>query len=193
MASLFFQCIHVIRIDDPGLVSSRDDNWQEKGREFFGRQLYEDAARCFERAHDTQSCSIAKAFLARQNADNLRPEDPKRAQMYHQSGLAFQSSARVDAPRLEQKGLWSRAAECFFNGGSHLNAGRSYKEAESYDNCVSELIKAAAFDEAVDIIRSHRPSIQTPIVENAIEAAKMGYTEACLHRFVFWSLKSVHC
>ncbi|KAG8982207.1 hypothetical protein FRB93_008303 [Tulasnella sp. JGI-2019a] len=160
-------------------VQSTNADWAKSGRLLFAKKLYPQSIFCFEKADMPLEKAIAEAYLSRQQARRLLSHDPKRSAAFVASGSAFEEAAALSADMpTQRKKLFLAAAECFIQGGRRIRAAKAYYNAEEYTESALEYRKAKSYDQAVQVIHTHRASINPTIAEEIISVVKLVYVKA---------------
>ncbi|KAI0762352.1 hypothetical protein C8Q74DRAFT_1336826 [Fomes fomentarius] len=149
-------------------MSSSPEEWAATARSLFNNRRYPQAMHCYERAGMTRERAVAQAYHLRERA---RSASPSQREAYVTAAEAFLASAR-DA--ITEKNAYYRiAAECFAHCEDHARAAKAYFDASEYDLAAQYYRKAGNFDEAVEVIRSHKSDMSPSVVENITEVSKL--------------------
>ncbi|THG96062.1 hypothetical protein EW026_g5704 [Hermanssonia centrifuga] len=160
-------------------VSSTPEEWAKTARDLFDHRRYLQAARCYERALLNRERDIAHAFYLREQARGTsstgRIANTVRITAFVAAANAFSASAVAAAKRSEKIAYHRNAAECFVEAADDVRAAEAFLHAELFTRAAQHYRKAGMFDNAVEVIQSHRTSIQDDDAENIIAVAKMHY------------------
>ncbi|KAF8151989.1 hypothetical protein K438DRAFT_1988110 [Mycena galopus ATCC 62051] len=157
-------------------ISSTAAEWEEQGRKLFANKRYQQSKHCFERALLPQQAAMAGAYYLRAEArkcpvGNNRQAIQARRAAFMEAAVAFADCAKEDGTLA----YFRIAAECFEQAGEDLQAAESYLAAEEYTRSTELYRKLGKFDEAVDILKSHREDIRPEVVESVTNVARLFY------------------
>lgn len=156
-------------------MSSSPEEWAATARSLFNNRRYPQAMHCYERAGMMREKAVAQAYYLRERARSAsvtpQRDQPSQKEAYVTAAEAFLASAR-DA--ITEKNAYYRiAAECFAHCEDHVRAAKAYLDASEYDLAAQHYRKAGNFDEAVDVIKSHKSDMSASVVENITEVSKL--------------------
>ncbi|KAG8957107.1 hypothetical protein FRC00_004466, partial [Tulasnella sp. 408] len=159
-------------------VSNREEEWAEQAQQYFAKNLFSEAAFCFQRALMPWWMAIAQTYKDRQEAIRLTEKDSSRlskfsdvAQTFNQLAQEGQSKEDEESVRL----LFANAGECYAVVEDHLSAAVAFLNARKYTATAHHYRMAGLFDEAVDIAK--RYPIDPEVAENIIYTAKVEFTK----------------
>ncbi|KAG8921187.1 hypothetical protein FRC02_000403 [Tulasnella sp. 418] len=159
----------VSEINILSLGSSTPDQWLQRGRDFFGRQLYSHAATCFDNAGDHYQESIARAYHARQKAQSLIIVDESYKNAYRSCAELFvlcctQSEAQNTSEHGE---LLRKAAECFALATNHQKAGSVYEGIGRYSEAAKQWELCGDFEKLMVLLLNQRHRITPDVFQKA--------------------------
>jgi tetratricopeptide (TPR) repeat protein len=165
-------------MDVPRLaVQSTPEEWAVQGRALFRSKRYSQAVHSFERALLPREAAIAQAYYLREKARVLasgtRQKNAERAVAYDAAADAFVQCAK-DAEK-DAKAYYRAAGECYAQGGNDKRAAETYLAAEKFTEAAQYFRKGGFFDEAVEVVQQHRPSIDDHFAETLIDVARVIY------------------
>jgi hypothetical protein len=158
-------------------VKSNSKQWAETGKSLFSNKRYSQAAYCYGRAAMPQEAAVANAYSCRETARKIPPDSAQnsraRSKAFIVAAYAYKDCA-ASAKRMKHKYLRS-AGECFESGGDDLKAASAYLEGEEFTRAAQSYCRATVYDTAMEIIRAHRDSMDSKVVEQLIEEARLLY------------------
>lgn len=160
-------------------TTSTPEEWGQTARTLFDNRRYMQAVHSYERAGLLREKDVAYAYYLREQArakpTTSRPSNTSRNEAYLATARAFFSSAKVADSRQEKLAYYRIAAECFSEGDDYGSAAKAYLSALEYTRSAQHYRKAGMFDEAVDVIQTHRKDIPAPAAEKILDVAKIHY------------------
>lgn len=159
-------------------VSSSCEEWASKGKELFDRKKFFQAKHCYERASMPREVAISNAYYLRGEARKIPSGNSRHLKERLHRGFVTAAEAFLDCAQAASKNraIYIRcAAECLQLAPEELRAAKTYLEAQEYNAAAKLFRKLGHFDEAVDIIRNHKKYMQTEIVQNIEEVARLFY------------------
>ncbi|KAG5351772.1 hypothetical protein C0989_004981 [Termitomyces sp. Mn162] len=159
-------------------VSSSREEWASKGKELFERKKFFQAKHCYERASMPREMAIANAYYLRGEARKIPSGDSRhlkeqRHREFIKAAEAFLGCAQEAG---KNRTVYFRcAAECLELAAEVLQAANTYLEAHEYNIAAKLFRKLGLFDEAVDVIKTCKEYMQSDIVENIKEVARLFY------------------
>ncbi|KAG6884795.1 hypothetical protein C0992_005764 [Termitomyces sp. T32_za158] len=159
-------------------VSSSCEEWATKGKELFERKRYFQAKHCYERALMPREMAIANAYYLRAEARKIPRGNSRHLKEQLHRGFVTAAEAFLDCAleASKNRAVYIRcAAECLELAPEELLAAQKYLEAKEYNAAAKLFRKLGHFDEAVDIIKNYKKYMQTNIVENIEEVARLFY------------------
>jgi tetratricopeptide (TPR) repeat protein len=179
-----------IQCDVPGgdilrlAVTSTPEEWTATGRTLFTSRRYLQAMHAFERAGRAREAKIAKTYSLRDAARST----PFSKESMSGKRNAFSSAAKSfwecaeEAKGKERRVFFHNAADCFEEAGTcgdnmedYRRAAQAYENAKEYAPAVRLYRKTEMFDEAVQIIQTHRQEVGEELASNVLEVARLFY------------------
>ncbi|TCD62368.1 hypothetical protein EIP91_006977 [Steccherinum ochraceum] len=158
---------------------SSPEEWAQTARTLFDNRRYLQAVHSYERAGLLREKDVAYAYYFREQARAMpatsRPGDNPRNVAFIDAAEAFLASAEVAESRQERLAYYRIAAECFTEGDENGRAAAAYLSATEYTRSAQHYRKAGMFDEAVNVVQTHRKDIPAPAAEKIIDVAKLHY------------------
>ncbi|RPD59343.1 hypothetical protein L226DRAFT_495257 [Lentinus tigrinus ALCF2SS1-7] len=155
--------------------SSSKDEWASAARNLFRKGQYSEAMHGFERAGLEYEQQVALAHLLRSQA-RATPVNPRvgicQADAFLKAADAFNKVA--DGSEHSER-FYRCAAECYTRGGDDRMAGAAYRAAAEYSLAAQHYRKAGCFDEAVEVVRTHRDEVSSAVQQHIIEVSKLQY------------------
>ena len=139
------------------------------------------AMHCFERAGLNREVAVSRTYYLREQAQSTPTHISKqsssslREKAFAIAADAFLSCVVSATTVTEKKGYLRSAADCFENALDDFKAAHAYAQAEEFTTAAKLYRKCAKFDEAVEIVINHRPSIELEVAENIIDVARLFY------------------
>ncbi|KAJ6519176.1 hypothetical protein C8R45DRAFT_1204389 [Mycena sanguinolenta] len=163
--------------DTPRLaISSTAAEWEEQGRRLFANKRYRQSKHCFERALLPQQAAMAGAYYLRAEARKASTATTRQAIQDRKTAFLEAAKAFADCAKGDGTLTYFRiAAECFEEAGEELQAAEIYLMAQEYTRSTELYRKLGRFDEAVDIVQSHREKIRPEVVDNVTNVARLFY------------------
>ncbi|KAG6865346.1 hypothetical protein C0993_008151 [Termitomyces sp. T159_Od127] len=159
-------------------VSSSCEEWANKGKELFERKRYLQAKHCYERASMPRETAIANAYYLRGEARKIPKGNSRHLKEQLHRGFVAAAEAFLDCAQgaSKNRAIYIRCAtECLELAPEELRAAEKYLEAQEYNAAARLFRKLGHFDEAVDIVKNHKKYMQTDIVQNIEEVARLFY------------------
>ncbi|KAL4254519.1 hypothetical protein ABKN59_003247 [Abortiporus biennis] len=158
-------------------MSSTPQEWAKTARNLFTNKRYPQAAHCYERAGMSREKNVALAYYSREQARRKprgsRTLDSERTVAYVSTAEQFLQLANV-SPK-EALSYYRIAAELFVEVGENRRAAEAYLSAQEYSRSAKLYRKAALFDEAVAVVRSHEDKIPPSEADAILTVAKLFY------------------
>lgn len=153
-------------------VTSTAEEWAKTGKELFRNQRYSQAMHCFERSGNTYERSIAEAYHLRQQA---RIQHSGRKAAFTAAANAFCTCAEDSPSSIRKKDYLRMAGDCYREADDFGRAAHAFLNAEEYNHASRFFRKAGMFDDAVDVIKTNRGSVDQALAEEIIDVAKVHY------------------
>ncbi|PCH33053.1 nucleoside triphosphate hydrolase protein [Wolfiporia cocos MD-104 SS10] len=169
------------KINTSGLAeSSSKEEWEKRALDLFNNKQYLQAMQSYERASRPREKNVAHAYYLREvaRATPLHSRDGGQTRQVAFTGAAeaFWSSARCQGASAEEQLAYYRiAAECYTMCGNYGKAGEAYCCASQYALSAQSYRRGGMFDEAVEVIRSHRNSIDESIAKSILDVSRLEY------------------
>ncbi|RDX51441.1 hypothetical protein OH76DRAFT_1481370 [Lentinus brumalis] len=158
--------------------SSSNEERARAARNLLRRRQYSEAMHGFERAGLQHEQRVALAYLLRNQA-RATPVNPQvgisQAAAFVKAAKAFKTAAQEAEDDREQRTYYRIAAECYTRGGDDRRAGAAYRAAKEYTLATQHFRKAGCFDEAVEVVRSHRDEVLPAVREHILDVSKLQY------------------
>ncbi|KAG8939076.1 hypothetical protein FRC04_007029 [Tulasnella sp. 424] len=168
-------------------VINHEEEWAEQAQQYFAKNLFSEAAFCFQRAGMPWWMAVAQTYKDRQEAMRLAEKDPSRSSKFREVAQTFDRLAQGGQSKEDQESLrllFSNAGECYIVVPDHLPAAVAFLNARKYTAAAYQYRMAGCFDEAVYIVK--RYTVDPEVAENIKYAAKVSYTKgkdtASLHK-----------
>ncbi|CAG8567860.1 13873_t:CDS:10 [Dentiscutata erythropus] len=146
------------------------NEWNRKGRQYFGQRQYEQAIFCFEKSKNMEGLNLANAYLLRQVARaSIHDSDEaivksnfiKAAESFNKCSRPVQAaSCYQDIGMHEEAGdvyanweIFESAADCYFKGKSWKKAGSNYEKVKKYAEAVTAYKNGGYYDTVVDLMQ----------------------------------------
>jgi hypothetical protein len=132
---------------------------------------------CFERANMHREVAVAHAYYLREQARAL-PVAPRQGPHTRSSALILAADAFLEcaaAASTEQRAYFQIAADCYEAGGNNLKAAQASLKAEKFTRASQLYRKCGLFDEAVQIVKDHKGSMQQDVVDNIMGVSRLFY------------------
>ncbi|KAH9891312.1 hypothetical protein C8Q73DRAFT_119576 [Cubamyces lactineus] len=155
-------------------VSSTAEDWAKMALNLFNHRRYMQAMHCYERAGLQREKAVAHAYHLRDVARSpliAKADAATRANAYNTAAQAFIASAQEAVT--EKRAYYRIAAECYIQSGDDYRAAQAYQNAGEYNLAASHFRKAGKFEEAVEIVRLHRPQMSASIANSIVEVSKL--------------------
>ncbi|KAH9919768.1 uncharacterized protein BXZ73DRAFT_104876 [Epithele typhae] len=155
-------------------MSSTPEDWAKTALSLFNNRRYMQAMHCYERAGLTREKAVAHAYHLRELARSTpvtRGESTAKAAAFVKAADAFVSSAT--AAVTEKKAYYRIAGECFVAGGDDVKAAQAYRFAEEYTLAAQHFRKAGKFDDAIDVIQSHKGLVAAAVADSILGVSKL--------------------
>lgn len=135
------------------------------------------ARHCFERAGLPNEKAVAYAYYLREQARMMVGRSGSqilaRTKAFLTAAHAFASCAQHS---LRQKGTYLRVAgDCYVLGQDEPAAARAYLDASQFTLAARHFRKAGMFDEAVEVIQTHRVHMDSDVAEDIMDLARLYY------------------
>ncbi|KIO30551.1 hypothetical protein M407DRAFT_20439 [Tulasnella calospora MUT 4182] len=168
-------------------VSNHDEEWAEQAQQYFAKNLFSEAAFCFQRARMPWWMTVAQTYKDRQEAIRLPEKDPSRFPKFHAIAQAFDRLAQEGRSKEDEESLrllFANAGECYAVVPDHFPAAVAFLRARKYTEAAYHYRMAGSFDEAVDVVK--RYPVDPDVAENVKYTAKFVFTrrkdEISLHK-----------
>ncbi|KAH9919767.1 uncharacterized protein BXZ73DRAFT_104875 [Epithele typhae] len=155
-------------------MSSTPEDWAKTALSLFNNRRYMQAMHCYERAGLTREKAVAHAYHLRELARSTpvtRGESTAKAAAFVKAADAFVSSAT--AAVTEKKAYYRIAGECFVAGGDDVKAAQAYRSAEEYTLAAQHFRRAGKFDDAIDVIQSHKGLVAAAVADSILGVSKL--------------------
>ncbi|KAI0079047.1 hypothetical protein K474DRAFT_723989 [Panus rudis PR-1116 ss-1] len=159
-------------------MSSTVEEWAKTARTLFDNRRYMQAMHCYERAAMSREKDVAHAYYLREQARSIpasRANTAPRASAFMTAANAFINSAKASRTALESRAYYRIAAECFAEAGNDRQAAEAYLSAQEYTRSAQFYRKADLFDDAVQVVETHRSDIAPADADAILEIAKLYY------------------
>lgn len=133
---------------------------------------------CFERASQDRQVAVCRAYYLREQARITNTRNSRQSIATHQKAFlvaaeAFNECASVASQ--EKTAYYMNAGNCFEHGGEDRKAAQAYLNAEEFTLAAKLYRKSGLFDEAVDVVQSHKDQIPQDVVDGIIGVARLFY------------------
>ncbi|CAE6459263.1 unnamed protein product, partial [Rhizoctonia solani] len=159
-------------------VSSTEADWAKSGRLLFNKRLYPQAIFCFEKAGLLVERDIAAAYESRKQARLLQVaksvDRATRRAAFTTAASQFIGCAKSSKGK-QQISCYLRAAECHLQAEDWKAAAEAFYSANDFDMAARNFRRAGCFDEAVDVIKQHRSSVQRNLADEIVGVARLEY------------------
>ena len=155
-------------------VSSTAEDWAKMALNLFNHRRYMQAMHCYERAGLQREKAVAHAYHLRDVARSpliAKADAATRANAYNTAAEAFIASAQEAVT--EKRAYYRIAAECYIQSGDDYRAAQAYQNAGEYNLAASHFRKAGKFEEAVEIVRLHKPQMSASVADSIVEVSKL--------------------
>lgn len=126
-----------------------------------------------------READIAKAYSLRRKALAMplgtRSERTLRTKAFLAAAEAYIHCFSVAITDDEKHDYPLLAADCYVNSGDNQKAADAYLDAKEYTLATQHFRKAGKFDNAVDVIRNHEEHIDSDVIENIMDVARLEY------------------
>ncbi|PCH33046.1 hypothetical protein WOLCODRAFT_62498 [Wolfiporia cocos MD-104 SS10] len=161
-------------------TSSTPEEWAKTALALFNNKRYMQAEHCYERASMPREKAVAHAYYLREKARNtpLQPRDnnEERTTVFIDAADAFWNSAESkDAGAREKRAYYRIAAECYSMGGDDGKAGDAYRRASEFTLSAKSYRKAGEFEQAVDVVTTHRSDVDENVAESIIDVSRLEF------------------
>lgn len=159
-------------------VSNHDEEWAEQAQQYFAKNLFSEAAFCFQRARMPWWMTVAQTYKDRQEAIRLTEKDPSRLSKFNTIAETFDRLAREGRSKEDEESLrllFSNAGECYAVVPEHFSAAVAFLKARKYTAAAWHYRMAGSFDEAVDVVK--RYPVDSDVAENIKYTAKFVFTK----------------
>lgn len=161
-------------------VSSSPQEWEKSGRTLFQNKRYLQAMHCFERAGLNREVSVSRTYYLREQARATPTTGSRQALKLRQNAFTIAAEAflqcAVAATSSREKNVYFRnAGDCFEHADNDCEAAQAYVKAREFGLAVKLYRKCGMFDEAVDVVTTHREDIEADVAENLLDVARLFY------------------
>ncbi|TFK22063.1 hypothetical protein FA15DRAFT_623047 [Coprinopsis marcescibilis] len=167
-------------------VSSSPEEWEKTGRTLFTNRRYLQAMHSFERAGLKREVKIAHTHYLREEARSIVPSSKEYSVakrdafvLAGESFLECASTARGKERRVyfhNAADSFKRAGELFDTPEIFARAARAYEHAQEFNDALRLYYrKCERFDEAVNIVSTHRDKLEPSLVEGFVDVARLFY------------------
>ena len=161
-------------------MSSSPEEWEKSGKTLFLNKRYLQAMHCFERAGLNREVAVSHTYYLREQARSTPIHSSTQRSLLREKAFAIAADAflscAVSATTVKEKKAYLRsAADCFEKALEDFKAAQAYAHAEEFTTAAKLYRKCAKFDEAVQIVTDHGPSVDLEVAENIFEVAKLFY------------------
>ncbi|KAF9818499.1 hypothetical protein IEO21_02737 [Rhodonia placenta] len=161
-------------------VSSTPEEWAETALELFNNKRYAQAMHCYERAQMHREEAVAYAYYLREQARStpvtIRDNSSSREAAFRAAADAFWNSAESTA--LEKRAYFRVSAGCYAESGDNTKAAEAYIQAAEYTLAAQYYRKEGMFDEAVNVIKSHRQEMDHTIADSIYDISRLEFLRA---------------
>ncbi|KAI0656844.1 hypothetical protein C8Q70DRAFT_1158814, partial [Cubamyces menziesii] len=154
-------------------ASSTAEDWAKMALDLFNHRRYMQAMHCYDRAGLHREKAVAHAYHLREVARSAltKGNAAARTNAYNAAARAFMTSAQKAVT--ERRAYYRIAAECYIQSGDDYRAAQAYQNAGEYNLAASHFRKAGKFEEAVEIVRLHKPQMSASIADSIVEVSKL--------------------
>ncbi|TFK22052.1 hypothetical protein FA15DRAFT_758287 [Coprinopsis marcescibilis] len=156
------------------VVSSSEEEWEDRARYFFQRENYHEAAHCFRRANLGREANVSHAYLMRKEAQRTANLE-KQLKSFSAAAQAFLECVQEAVTDEDRRVYSHNVGDCFENARDFGRAGDAYRDAEEHDAALKMYRKAGMFDEGVQLIKDHAGTMSLTLVEDFTDVAKLFY------------------
>ncbi|TBU23105.1 hypothetical protein BD311DRAFT_674657 [Dichomitus squalens] len=155
-------------------MSSTAEDWAKTALSLFNNRRYMQAMHCYERAGLSRERAVANAYYLRELARTRpisRGDTSSRVSAFLAAAHAFVASAQKAVT--EKSAYYRIAAQCYVDAGSDYEAAWAYAQATEYTLAAQYYRKAGKFEEAVEIIKTHKDRMQPEVVESIVDVSRL--------------------
>ncbi|KIO30548.1 hypothetical protein M407DRAFT_20436 [Tulasnella calospora MUT 4182] len=159
-------------------VRNQKTEWAEQAQQYFAKNLFSEAAFCFDRAGLSWWMAVAQTYKDRQDATRLGEEDPSRLPKFSKIAQAFDRLAQEGQSKENQESLrllFTNAGECYTLASECISAAVAFLNAGKYTAAAYQYRMAGRFDQAIDILK--RYGVDSDVAESITYAAKFVFTK----------------
>ncbi|KAI0638791.1 hypothetical protein C8Q77DRAFT_1044775, partial [Trametes polyzona] len=179
----FLMAADLVDVHQPGTplprlaVSSSRDEWAEVAWSLFQKKQYSEAELAFARAKLPKERQVAHAYhlregvLASRGVTTGHPDTDRLIDV----ARAFIRCADEAGGVSDRQSYQRIAAQYFALAGKYRDAALAFYAAGLHDDAATHYRKAGMFDEAVGVVRQHRETVSSAVVENVISVSKLQY------------------
>ena len=153
------------------------DESADQGRGLFWSRIFSQSMHSLEQAELQREVGTANAYHLRERARSLESgslyASTKSALAYTHAGDAFLKCA--DAGENDVRSYYRLACDCYSHADDVKQAAQAYLSAAEYALAAQQYQKGELFDEAIDLIRSHRESIEPGLANTLTDSARVFY------------------
>lgn len=134
------------------------------------------AMECFQKASRHHEEVVAKAYLLREEAQAVRPDDENSA-IEHRRAFTAAAKAFIEsaASAMEKATYYRIAAECFRECGNLFQAAQSYIDAGEFDSGAQLYRDDGKFSQAIQVVRKYRSKMHHDVVDRIELACRLHY------------------
>jgi tetratricopeptide (TPR) repeat protein len=161
-------------------VSSSPQEWGAVGVDLFQRKQYLQAMECFERAYLHREVDVCRAYSLREHARAVPISPQKNGDALAKAAFvvaaeAFMGCAAVAFKDMERQGYFRIAGECYLKNEDNPRAAQAFRNAKEYTLAAQHYRKAGLFDDAIQVIESHREDILPDVAESIVDVVRLVY------------------
>ena len=155
-------------------VSSTAADWSKTTLSLFNNRRYMQAMHCYERAGMPREKEVAHAYYLREVARSTpvtRGDSTAQILAFNVAAEAFVASAQEAVT--EKRVYYRIAAECYVHANEDYKAAQAFRSAAEYTLAAQHFRKAGKFDDAVDVIQSHKDQVAAPVAESIVDVSRL--------------------
>lgn len=150
---------------------------------------------CYERAQMHREEAVAYAYYLREQARStpvtIRDNSSSREAAFRAAADAFWNSAESTA--LEKRAYFRVSAGCYAESGDNTKAAEAYIQAAEYTLAAQYYRKEGMFDEAVNVIKSHRQEMDHTIADSIYDISRLEFLRARKLKYVSSEYDTTSC
>jgi hypothetical protein len=158
-------------------ASSSNDGWIQQGRKLFSKQLFVDAAQCFDRGGAIWWKDVSLAYREHQRAsEELFSNHSDREAAFGSAGKAFEGLAKTAPAATDVKALFLNGAKCYVEARKQISAARCFYAAGKYREAAYRYEKGGKLEGALRVMREYPEEVDKEVVESIHYVAKVHLT-----------------